>query len=359
LEIDEIALEILTRYTGPAVNIGEDLSIKVFDDHDFYIELLVCTDSTSAIRQHVSSGAIRVLRGSAIHSRFRFDGSQPPSCGLRFGQVNFLGAELLSIGDVRPIQSGPESLHAMFHIGVPFVALVIRTHCDARLYPPATVLRPHAILDDSLLDDAQIAFAAQSLQVLARHDPARARSFFNGCLSKFDMPRVVALCISLGRLNLARSLEVEDVVARSFGDEGSLFAACLSVQRQLICLEALGKTIVGPFERLPIALIAIVPSRSGMEYLCREAFGIADVYPHLATVLDNLMRRGGFSFRLAEGSALHVLTATLRHRNKVAFWEAMDREFEPSSIREHRPMLEGVLDAIRSNELLRYLYDDA
>ena len=64
-----------------------NLPIVVYGCSEFYIEILVWTDSTTQIHEHSFCGAFRVLIGSSLHSRYRLTRKAPSaraSCSERF-----------------------------------------------------------------------------------------------------------------------------------------------------------------------------------------------------------------------------------------------------------------------------------
>ncbi|MEO8549292.1 MAG: hypothetical protein ABI678_04945 [Kofleriaceae bacterium] len=101
--------------------------ITVFSDPKFYIDVLTWIDGTTAIHEHGFSGAFMVLEGSSLHARYRFESSRRYNPHLHLGRTSLRELELLRVGDVRPIQAGAESAHALFHLDRPSVSLVVRT----------------------------------------------------------------------------------------------------------------------------------------------------------------------------------------------------------------------------------------
>jgi hypothetical protein len=122
--------------------------LSVYVGRAFRIEILFWLNATPAIHQHSFSGAFGVLQGSSLHLSWSFDVEQRITTHLQYGKVGLKKAELLSVGDFRPILSGNDFIHTTFHLDRPSVSLVIRTlHEEDRL--PQYIYLPPAICWDS------------------------------------------------------------------------------------------------------------------------------------------------------------------------------------------------------------------
>lgn len=121
--------------------------LVVNDDPRFYIQLLFWLEGTTEIHQHEFSGAFHVLAGSSIHSHFTFENAVPVSAHLRVGSLKIAGTRLLEMGDTVPITSGSGCIHSLFHLEMPSVTVVIRTHNDPGTSPQFSYLPPHLAID--------------------------------------------------------------------------------------------------------------------------------------------------------------------------------------------------------------------
>jgi hypothetical protein len=113
----------------------------------FYIQALVWLDSTTSVHQHGFSGAFKVVEGQSVHARHSFDASDRVNSRMIFGTINYLDAEVLSVGDVRKIERGSSLIHSVFHLDRPSVTLVVRTFGDTVNGPQYDYLRPWLAVD--------------------------------------------------------------------------------------------------------------------------------------------------------------------------------------------------------------------
>ncbi len=145
-----------------------------YDDPRFYIQILVWLEGTTDIHQHEFSGAFHVLAGSSIHSHFEFRNPQSISAHFRVGELKMKDIRLLETGSTVPIISGRDYIHALFHLDMPSISVVIRTHHDPGTGPQYTYLPPHIAVDPNH-HDALTTRRKQLLDMLERvDDPAYA-----------------------------------------------------------------------------------------------------------------------------------------------------------------------------------------
>jgi hypothetical protein len=121
--------------------------VVLYRGHEFYIEALFWFDSTTAIHQHAFSGAFAVLDGSSVHAQYDFEQHERVSSRMLLGDVRFRECEVLSRGDVRPIDSGNRFIHALFHLDRPSVSIVVRTGSEPAANPQYTYHRPGVAID--------------------------------------------------------------------------------------------------------------------------------------------------------------------------------------------------------------------
>jgi hypothetical protein len=128
---DEVVRYALTAETLPyQVDIGAAFGqppLTMYESRGFRIEVLFWTGATPAVHQHAFSGVFHVMHGSSIHISWNFDLQERVSTHLRFGRIQMKKAELLKVGDIRPIMAGKEFIHTTFHLDTPTISVVVRT----------------------------------------------------------------------------------------------------------------------------------------------------------------------------------------------------------------------------------------
>ena len=115
------------QHLAPLGTFGQP-GFTAFHGEAFVVEVYVWTDSMSAIHNHPFCGAFTVLHGHSVHAVYRT--SRPSRAGAR-GQL--LDVRLAELSQVRAGQVHKFSLrryplvHALIHVPVPSVSMVIRT----------------------------------------------------------------------------------------------------------------------------------------------------------------------------------------------------------------------------------------
>ena len=132
-----------------------DLGTVLVNRKHFCIQLLLWTEGTTSVHQHAFSGAVRLLLGSSLQTKYSFAESERINSRFRVGHVRRVGAALLTQDDVEPIESGAALTHAVLHLNTPSATLVVRTHQENWSKPQLLIRPPHLAFDGfSLQADA-------------------------------------------------------------------------------------------------------------------------------------------------------------------------------------------------------------
>lgn len=134
--------ETLPYQADPGASFGQP-PLTVYEARDFRIEVLFWTGVTPSIHQHAFSGAFHVMHGSSVHISWNFDFQERVSTHFHYGRVHMKKAELLKLGDIRPIVAGTGFIHTTFHLDLPTISVVVRTTNEQdqlpqyAFYPPS------------------------------------------------------------------------------------------------------------------------------------------------------------------------------------------------------------------------------
>jgi len=174
-----------------------NLPITVYRSEGFHIELLIWTQSTTEIHQHGFSGAFRLLQGSSLHTRHAFRPGETFSLNLISGQLETLGSEQLSSGDIRQIQPGSDGLiHSLYHLDTPSVTMVIRTPGLPAYQPQYSYFPPCLCVDSGFFaKDSTVQMMQRLLSVAAQIDPERVREIWFEKIINLDFPRLAWISI--------------------------------------------------------------------------------------------------------------------------------------------------------------------
>ena len=102
--------------------------LTVFANERFHITLYFWLNGTPDIHDHGFSGAFTVLKGTSLHTTFRFDPRETVNDHLMLGTLTEHGVELVGRGDVREIQACGATIHSLYHLERPSLSMVVRTH---------------------------------------------------------------------------------------------------------------------------------------------------------------------------------------------------------------------------------------
>jgi len=295
--IDEIDLNVLARFLRETRirqqprNPFSDLPLTVFHSRDFHIELLVWSSATTAIHQHGFSGAFRLVRGSSIHTLFRFRSLRHISNDCQLGKVSPAGSEALRIGDVRRIDPGMTGLiHSLYHLDDPSISLIIRTSGHSAFgpqfsyYPPSLALHRKALESDEL-----VLMISRLLDVCRSTDRGLFQSLWNGDIAALDFPRMGWIYLRNHRhLTAKERKEFFNHSVRYHGDLARhLFDAVTRYEQQLTLVQ-LRAQVRDPELRFFLALLMNVPDRNDLLEMVRQRFPRADPVERCADWLGEL-----------------------------------------------------------------------
>ncbi len=311
-------------------------AITVFRCEAFYVDVLFWVDGTTAIHQHRFSGAFHVMRGSSLQSRYRFTQKRRYSERLLSGTIELLDVELLTRGDVRPIQAGSDLVHALFHLERPSVSVVVRTPSDDLSGPQYSYTRAGLAFDPFAKSEAMMR-KIQTLDLLhALGDPdfePRARatvrasdSFLAFRLLTHLMRRIESPEGYLAFLESIRPDHSELV------DALKIYAREERRDEQIILRRRLAKQ---PEHRFFLALLLNLPDRSHILDLVRRALPLEDPADAVTRWLAEF----------AKLDAVHAwVTVTANPQLQGAAPEILDVPLDRTSLQVARHLLEGISD---------------
>ena len=172
-----------------------DLPLTVYQDRDFYVQILTWSQSTTAIHQHGFSGAFRVLAGSSIHSIYNFNAEFELGPDLAVGQIHALGSEYLPRGSIREISPGSNGLiHSLYHLDEPSLTVVVRTFAHEAYLPQLRLIRPGLMMKtDRLRNDSLVRMLSKLLHITQRLHPEQIAAIWLTKIATLDFPRLSQL----------------------------------------------------------------------------------------------------------------------------------------------------------------------
>jgi hypothetical protein len=159
--------------------------LTVYWHERFRIELLFWHTGTTGIHQHAFSGAFRPLFGTSIHSVYSFIPGHDIGSALKIGRLTCERVELLDSSHVRSITSGQGLIHSLFHLDMPTVTLLARTHSEMKAEPEFEY-RPPGLAVDPSYRPAVLVKKLQLLQLLRTMDSVDYEPVAELCLEEAD-----------------------------------------------------------------------------------------------------------------------------------------------------------------------------
>jgi hypothetical protein len=175
---------VLPMQTDLEAAFGEP-PVVVYWDSRFRIEVLFWTTGTTAIHQHSFSGAFTVLAGSSIQSQYQFIAGERVNEHMLFGDLRLQRCGFLAEGAIEPIHPGDGLIHSVFHLEMPSISVVVRTHRDPETSVQHKYFRPHLAVDP-FFTNAETMRRLQVLDLLGRLNSPRYEKVACGMLERAD-----------------------------------------------------------------------------------------------------------------------------------------------------------------------------
>ncbi len=187
--------------------------VVMYRDDELFIQVLFWLEGTTAIHDHGFDGAFGVLQGSSLHVTYDFDTQeQIDKDRLALGELRPLDAEVLQPGAARRIESGPGFIHALFHLEMPTVSIVIR---NRKSRSAQFGYRFPGLAYDTWWSDPTYTKRLQSLSALDRIDQRRAVALATEMITELPVSQAWLLLDSWMRTHARdSSLELVGGLAR-------------------------------------------------------------------------------------------------------------------------------------------------
>ncbi|HEY8561225.1 MAG TPA: hypothetical protein VIL74_12690 [Pyrinomonadaceae bacterium] len=284
-----------------------DPPITIYNSPRFYIDVYFWLEGTTSIHQHSFCGAFQVLMGSSIHSWYEFERSEAINIYTEIGNMNLKLCELLSVGDVQPINAGRAYIHGLFHLEQPSATIVVRTNKSPLALPQFNYHKPHLAIDP-FFDEPNTKKKMQCVTAMIRSEYPRTDEFIADWLRTADFQTTFHILSALRKY--LRSNQVDqlfnlsapqsrfeaffDVVRERHGERANVFPKVFAHFDKLDEILRRRAYLTDPEHRFFLALLLNVEGRERIFSLVKERFPDKDP---LDKVLD-------WSFDLAQTRVL-------------------------------------------------------
>lgn len=262
-----------------------DPPITLYNGPRFYIDVYFWLEGTTAIHQHSFCGAFQVLLGSSIHSWYEFDRSEAINAFTELGNMNLKLCELLSVGDVQPINAGRQYIHGLFHLEQPSATIVVRTHKSPLFLPQFSYFKPHLAIDP-FFEEPNTTKKMQCVSAMIRVKHPRTDEFIADWLRTADFQTTFQILSSLRNYLRANQLDqlfnlaapqnrfdnLMEVVRERHGERANVFPqifAHLEKQDEIVRRRSY---VDNPEHRFFLALLMNVEGRERIFSLIKERF---------------------------------------------------------------------------------------
>jgi len=139
--------------------------VTLFWHPRFYIQALFWTSSTTAVHNHAFSGAFSILAGASLQTVYTFQVQEQVNEHLVIGLLEGVETKVLQKGSSQEILPGDSFIHSAWHLDLPSVTIVVRTHSETNTGPRREFFAPHVAVDPFWIDQ-QLSRRLQCLQLL-------------------------------------------------------------------------------------------------------------------------------------------------------------------------------------------------
>lgn len=162
-----------------------DPPLTVYVGPRFYIDVYFWLDGTTSIHQHAFSGAFQVLLGSSVHTRYHFEKDRELNAHFLTGKILFNDVSLLSRGDIREINPGPQFIHSLFHLDRPSATITIRNYKTPRASVQFSYLKPF-LAYNPFFTDGSLKRKLQTVELLLKMKHPEADIFIGDLVDSSD-----------------------------------------------------------------------------------------------------------------------------------------------------------------------------
>jgi hypothetical protein len=262
-----------------------DPPITLYNSPRFHIDVYFWLEGTTAIHQHAFCGAFQVLMGSSIHSWYEFERSESVNTFTEIGNMNLKLCELLSVGDVQPINAGRQYIHGLFHLEQPSATIVVRTHKSPMFLPQFSYYKPHLAIDP-FFEEANTTKKMQCVTAMIRAKFPKTDEFIADWLKVADFQTTFQILSTLR--SYLRSNQVDqlfnlaapqnrfdafmEIVRERHGERANVFPKIFEHEDRLNEILRRRSFVTDPEHRFFLALLLNVDGRERIFSLIKERF---------------------------------------------------------------------------------------
>ncbi len=325
--------------------------LAVWGAERMYIEVLYWLDSTTAIHQHSFSGAFAVLEGSSLHTQYKFKPDRKVSSNLHIGRLTWTSSELLTRGSVHQIHSGPEFVHALFHLDHPSVSVVVRNYHDEGAPSQLGYLPPGIGVEPVV--EPRLERALELYRMLVDIGRVKdAEKILGGIVKQPDLMSVYLAMATIGEGDAERAIgqRIRERARKLHGVVIDRLADAIDREEEARRIKRLRSQVTDPDLRYFLALLLVVPTPDALRRLIAERTPGTDFVPTVIRWLTELAKLNALDFRL-DAVQLRLIELMMRGQSLAKIKQTIGKDV--TSLRQRReqvttsPYLERLVAAAR------------
>jgi len=340
-----------------------DFPVTLYCTERFSIVALFCVDSATEIHDHPSWGALQVLAGSSLQTRYEYAELERFTSYLSIGDLRIRDIEALDRGDVREIGLGREYIHAVCHLERPSVSVLVATrspaHCAASFfyhYP--------GLAHIERFEEERLTRQLGALGIIQQTEPARYEATLARYVARSDaMYAFCALREAFPRLDDAAFDRVLEASRSTHGAVAEVWRQAFVERRRIQNLTERRGVVVDREHRFFLALLQSAPLPAEFLRLVSLRFPARDPIDSImrwVRVLSNTSVPGpagptALGLELDE-PALLVLDSILRGRDAESVLDVLRAEYELSDVDSRRGEVLELIDGFRTSLLFGSLF---
>lgn len=330
--------------------------VLLFEAPRFYIEALFWLSGTTGIHEHAFSGVFSVLAGSSVHSHWCFAPERTVNSRMLCGRLERLSTEILRPGDSRAIHPGNQLIHQLFHLEVPSVTIVIRTHKERHHLPQYEYLLPGLAIDPEDRDGLRrrrLLF----LDAMARGHLGGLREVVLRWIDSGDVEALYPIFSTLTRRRVERGLlgELYDRAGERHGEIADLVRRVCEGERRTRIVVALRSKVSDPEARFLLALLMLMPDRDAIFETVRLRHPGVEPLATIETWVERMAGETTIGFELDDVHRA-VFRALAEGLDTEVLLQRLRTALGADAVAAHRDQLLGHAARLARSELFRPLF---
>lgn len=327
----------------------------IYSDERFRIEALFWHVGAATVHHHTFSGAFSILQGETIHTLFDFKEKLQCYDHFRIGKLSINKVELLKTGDVREIIPGGEMIHSTFHLDMPTVTVVIRTHCHGKIKTELEY-RPPGIAVNSCYFEPLLVKKVQALEFLQKVQANEQEKMLEIALESTD---IFGNYLLLRQFYSNRAVNSNDscisIVKSRYGDFiVSSILQSIEEEKRRISIYKLRSSVIDSEQRFFLALLLNLPNLPLIVKFVNLRYPEYEPLPLICRWCEDIVNQN--SKEVDVKLFILILKALINGKSYNLFLEEISKNLQYKELLVDNPYIEISYKKISSSVILKPLF---